>query len=356
MSSTNPRHRTPETYERVTSSGVSHSPAYPSSYIRPIIQPPEGLQCQWIVLSATTDRSIPGSGRLSARPRLERSPCITDFLAQEPTYLSQKVSARDESRSKSLLAGMAQQHGHGWTTYNIENNDFRPPEDIYEHFSLISAPDRQIWRLVRTSDKFTAPMLLKKLDGPFMIAEATVTVELEMEWDQAGLVLFHDMSPTEPWICTTSLEGRRRRFGSSTSHGKWVTVSLQMQDNEVGVGVAVTYPDRGPDLSFTAVCAANIDHLGYTQGFASLRLKLEHVNDMLWISYMVPDGHDHDQLSVSEIVASWKKIREVTGFFGEAGVKPSVHVGCYTSRPLDMDEDDQLNLTAEFEHLELLGG
>jgi regulation of enolase protein 1 (concanavalin A-like superfamily) len=245
-----------------------------------------------------------------------------------------------------------QSAGQEWTAYNVESS-FQQPEDINEYFSLTSPPDRKIWRLVRSRDEFTAPMLLRKLNRPFVIAEATVTVSLEMDFDQAGIVLFLDTSPTEPWVSPHSYEGRRRRLGYNRS-GKWVTVSLQMSENDVGIGISVTYPDRGPDFSFTAVNIAK-DCSEYTGcNYATLRLKLENVNDMLWIFYMLPDVHRHEGQSVEEITAQWKKVREINGFFDDVSMKPSVLVGCYASRPLEMDEDEQSDLTAEFEDLELL--
>ncbi|KPI37105.1 uncharacterized protein AB675_3582 [Cyphellophora attinorum] len=251
-----------------------------------------------------------------------------------------------------MSATTSQSAGQDWTAYNVETA-FQQPEDINEYFSLTSPPDRKIWRLIRSRDEFTAPMLLRKLDRPFVIAEATVTVPLEMDFDQAGIVLFLDTSPSEPWISPTSYEGRRRRHGSNRP-GKWVTVSLQMSENDVGLGTVVTYPDRGPDFSFTALPISK-DGPEYSDcNHVSLRLKLENVNDMLWIFYMIPDIHRHECQSVEEITAQWKKVREINGFFSDLSMKPSVLVGCYASRPLEMDEDEQSDLTAEFEDLELL--
>lgn len=244
-----------------------------------------------------------------------------------------------------------QDAGQGWRAYNIDG-EFQQQTDINEYFSLTSQSDRKIWRLVSSRDEFTAPMLLRRLDRPFVIAEATVTVALEMDFDQAGIVLFLDTSPNDPWVSPSSREGRRRGNGHARP-GKWVTVSLQMSESDIGIGIAVTNPDRGPDFSFNAV---NLDDKNRCalggQNYVSLRLKLENVNNMLWIYYMIPDVHRHEGQSVEEITSQWKRVREVNGFFNDVSMKPSVLVGCYASRPLDDDESP--SLTAEFEDLELL--
>lgn len=101
----------------------------------------------------------------------------------------------------------------------------------------------------------------------------------------------------------------------------------------------------------------------------SLRVKFERVDDALWIWYQIPNlpssspdydpSSDEDYRRTPEDVGSgWKKMREVSGFFGGWEQKGNVWVGCYASRPTDFEPSnawEELDaLVAEFEDLDIL--
>lgn len=238
-----------------------------------------------------------------------------------------------------------------WMSYNVPEA-FEWPEDVTDYFDLTAQPDSKIWRLIRSRDEFTAPMLLKRLEGPFMVAEVTIRATLEEHWDQAGLVLFMDMSPDEPWVSPQSIEGRRQHPPMMPT-GKWATVSLQMSDNELGVGTVMASPGCGPDFTFSHVPLDASSQPHFPDRTAIVRVKFQKSNDMLLVSYMIPDTYRLDLRSAPEISMQWRTIREIAGFFVSDTAKPSVLVGCYASRPSEADEDTTSDFVADFEALEI---
>lgn len=101
----------------------------------------------------------------------------------------------------------------------------------------------------------------------------------------------------------------------------------------------------------------------------SLRVKFERVDDALWIWYQIPNlpslSPDYDpssdedyQRTPEDVGSGWKKMREVSGFFGGWEQKGNVWVGCYASRPTDFEPSnawEELDaLVAEFEDLDIL--
>lgn len=230
-------------------------------------------------------------------------------------------------------------------------SDFEQPEDISEYCSLTAPPNSTLWRKPAAGDNVTAPMILTRCTQPFILAEVTVTVEVDVEWDQAGLAIFVGMDPSEP-PRPTRLRRNHQLHYPSESHGKWLKVGLTMFDEETGVATAVAQPNCGPDLSFTPLFDAVSTTSTQTK---SLRIKLEKVGHDLWVWYRIPASFSRGDRSPGDVDRQWKKARELSEFFGGVEVKSGIWVGCYASRPLEIDDGDgKESLFAEFEDLEML--
>ncbi len=241
--------------------------------------------------------------------------------------------------------------GTRFTAHNIQGS-FERNENIQEYFQLEAPPNTKIWRKPITHDNMSAPMILTSLQQPFLLAEVTVSVDLDVEWDQAGLVIFAGTSPTT----TTAPSLHRRRNPSplggqpEQAGGKWVKASLELAAGEPGLSTVVANPSCGPDWSFTPTCPCDEGQL------PSLRVKLEKVDDDLWVWYRIAESSAiaSEYRSPGEVSMDWKKAREVSGFFTDVDAKLGVTVGCYTSRPMPLEEDEKNTLFAEFEDLEIL--
>lgn len=243
-----------------------------------------------------------------------------------------------------------------YQAYNVRDS-FEQPEDVAEYFSLVAPPESKIWRGRR--DEFSAPMLLTSLVQKFQVIEVTVSAPFKVVQDQAGIVLFFDMSPDEPWIGPTSLEGRRRRRSNADREhtGCWAKAGLQQtEDGLLAFATVVVRPGCGPDQSISTVPVDLSDRYGFHSHQASLRIKLERVNDALWVSYRVLEAFSGEFRTPDEVNLQWTRAREVAGFFSGVTAKSRVMVGCYASRPLGGSEDEwsSSDLVAEFEDLELL--
>ena len=94
-------------------------------------------------------------------------------------------------------------------------------------------------------------MVLTRVREPFMLAEVTVTAEMDAEWDQAGLVIFVGMPPRT--TVTANRPGRTNQLGYEAQSGKWLKAGLGLADEETGVATAVAQANCGPDWSFTPV-------------------------------------------------------------------------------------------------------
>jgi regulation of enolase protein 1 (concanavalin A-like superfamily) len=239
-------------------------------------------------------------------------------------------------------------------------SDFEQPEDISDYCSLTAPPNSTLWRKPLSGDDVTAPMILTRCTQPFILAEVTVTAEVEVEWDQAGLVIFVGMNPNE---APRPVPRHRRSFHrhyQDQPTGKWLKVGLELIDEDIGVATAVAQPCCGPDWSFTPIFPAPANssptspypYQSHIQ--ASLRIKLERVGQDLWVWYRIPDSYAGAR-SPAEVDREWKKARELSEFFGGVEVKSGIWVGCYASRPLEVDDGDgKGSLFVEFEGLEML--
>jgi len=228
-------------------------------------------------------------------------------------------------------------------------------DDISEYFSLACPADSRLWRFMNSGDEFSAPMLLTSTDRSFDLLEVTVSAPFEETFDQAGIVIFCDMSPEEPWISPTSPQGRRRRrMHSEREHtGKWAKASLQQtSDGTLGLATVITHPNGWPDQSFAAITFDTSAHVGFQLHKTSLRIKFERVNDALWVWYRMPESFSTGQLYPEQVSNQYTKAREVGGFFAGSTAKSRVMVGCYASRPLENEKEFE----AEFEALDIFPG
>jgi regulation of enolase protein 1 (concanavalin A-like superfamily) len=236
-------------------------------------------------------------------------------------------------------------------------SDFEQPEDISEYFSLTAPANSSLWRKPVSGDHVSAPMILTRLRQSFILAEVTITAEMEVEWDQAGLVIFVGMNPND----TNGSASRGRRsnyFGSNDPPpGKWLKAGLGLSDEEAGVATAVAQPNCGPDWSFTPLFSDIDPEQPYCFHRSSLRIKLEKVGQDLWVWWKIPESHafSSNYRSPNDVSRDWKKAREVSEFFAGVEIKSGIWVGTYASRPLEMDDrDGKSELVVEFEDLEIL--
>ncbi|KAF2084109.1 hypothetical protein K490DRAFT_69138 [Saccharata proteae CBS 121410] len=237
-------------------------------------------------------------------------------------------------------------------------------------FSIPAGPDTDLWRKPPSSDTSTCPILYTALRHPFRSAEVTVSADWEIEWDQAGLVIFAGAPPgiiggARP----SSPHQQQQQHGSDntsssntvvaipppedstapppaysslpTSSCKWVKLGLEFNSNACHA-TSVCATDSGADWSLTAL---------QNRGPRSdLRIKMDRVGPALWL--WIEDEH-----------GGWRKIREVTWFFWGVEDK-AVRVGVYASRPANLAPTvwerrhggpriTQRNLVVEFEGLEI---
>jgi len=239
-------------------------------------------------------------------------------------------------------------------------SDFEQPEDISEYFTLQAPPNTHIWRKPSEYDDTTAPMLLTRLRQSFILAEVTVSADFQMEWDQAGLVIFAGALPSQR--PRTPIPRRIRRYSpyenTIAPGSKWVKAGLEFTGGTINVSSVVATSACGSDWA-TAGC---MPFRPYYDSYASsqVRLKFERVDDALWIWFRIvdtsPSTNDHE--SPESVGARWIKMREVMGFFGGREEKGNVWVGCYASRPMNWEPSNTLeeagSLIAEFEDLDIL--
>jgi hypothetical protein len=248
-----------------------------------------------------------------------------------------------------------------YQTYNVSDG-LVLSEDVAEYFTLTAAADTKIWRGNR--DVFSAPMVVTKPRPvqSFHVIEVTVTVAFTENQDQAGLVLFFDMTPDQPWYGPSSVDGRRRRrSGNGEMHhtGRWATAALrQVDEDQVDFVTAVTRPGCEPDRSSSYFRPRELCTDAFSTGDSTIRIKIERVDDKLWVSYRpeMPDSEEDDR-SPEYVEQSWRRVREVDGFFNDLMAKRTVMVGCYAGRPLPREYDEGeigIHLVAEFENLSLL--
>ncbi|KAF4313651.1 hypothetical protein GTA08_BOTSDO00590 [Botryosphaeria dothidea] len=231
-------------------------------------------------------------------------------------------------------------------------------------FTLSAPPNTDLWRKPPSSDTSTAPILYTALRNPFVAAEVTVSADWELEWDQAGLVIFAGAPPGR-------IGGSRQSAAPAAAPpaqqpaapapaqpqqqdapppaytppepvSKWVKVGLEFSNNECHA-TSVCATSDGADWALTSLPS----HRGRR---SDLRVKMERIGYALWVWY-------------EDDVSGWKKLREVTWFFWGVEDK-AVRVGVYASRPANLGATHyerrhggprvtQRNLLVEFEGLEI---
>jgi len=223
-----------------------------------------------------------------------------------------------------------------------------------DYFTLTALPNTHLWRKPPARDTSTAPIVYTALRHPFVLAEVTVSADWEMEWDQGGLVIFAGDLP-DP---TPSPERVHSRLHRSSGHPscKWVKAGLEFSAGTVNASSVCATSD-GSDWSLTPLGFPDVPSSIY-----SLRIKLERIGHSLWVWYQLPRSSPYN-VSPGGIGGSWRKLREVTGFFYEIEDK-SVRLGVYASRPANFQlssawestqggGETSMGLVVEFEDLEI---
>ncbi|KAF2426572.1 hypothetical protein EJ08DRAFT_369714 [Tothia fuscella] len=222
-------------------------------------------------------------------------------------------------------------------------------------FSLSASPNTDLWKLP-SGDTSTCPILYTSMRHPFVSAEVLVSSDCwQMEWDQAGLVIFAGQPPgrtipsssSNPISDSTNTESASRdssNLSPATSNpenpppytlpppaSKWVKVGLEYSNNACQAS-SVSATTDGADWTISALPLSQAHK-------QDLRIKFERMGNALWIYYQNSQG--------------WQKIREVTMFF--LGVEPkSVRVGVYVSRPANFaPSTTQSLLRVEFDELQI---
>lgn len=260
----------------------------------------------------------------------------------------------------------------GYTAINV-GSKFEQPEDIHEYFTLHAAPNTSIHRQRSCQDDTTAPMVLKRLHQSFILAEVTVSADFAMNYDQAGLVIFAGSLPDSALSRTTHIRRSSRYsrvIGADLPTCKWAKAGLEFTGGHLMAASVAATSSCGADWSSSATLprpSSSFDPYNLTS--QSLRVKFERVDDALWIWYQIPNlpslSPDYDpssdedyQRTPEDVGSGWKKMREVSGFFGGWEQKGNVWVGCYASRPTDFEPSnawEELDaLVAEFEDLDIL--
>ncbi|KAL2401771.1 hypothetical protein ABEF93_008299 [Exophiala dermatitidis] len=260
----------------------------------------------------------------------------------------------------------------GFTAVNVDS-DFEQPEDIHEYFTLQAPPNTTIWRKPSAIDDTTAPMVLKRLQQSFILAEVTVSADFAMEFDQAGLVIFSGSLRDPPSSRSPNVRRSPRYYRprmETLARGKWAKAGLEFTGGELHAASVVAISSCGADWSSSARMpspSTTFDPFSLTS--QSLRIKFERVEESLWIWYQIPNlspqpsdcqppSFDPGRRSPEDVGSGWKKMREIMGFFGGMEGKANVWVGCYASRPMNFEPSNSWEevdaLVAEFEDLDIL--
>lgn len=192
-----------------------------------------------------------------------------------------------------------------------------------DFFTLTALPNTHLWRKAPAHDISTAPIVYTALRHPFVVAEVTVSADWEIEWDQGGLVIFAGDFPER----TPPTERVSTRLHRPTRHpsSRWVKAGLEFAAGTVNAS-SVCATSYGSDWTLTPLALPDLP-----TPIASLRIKLERIGHSLWVWYQLPVQSSYNP-SPGGIGGTWRKLREVTGFFYEIEDK-NVHVGVYASRP-----------------------
>ncbi|EYE96483.1 uncharacterized protein EURHEDRAFT_522206 [Aspergillus ruber CBS 135680] len=248
--------------------------------------------------------------------------------------------------------------GSSFTPLNLPST-FSLPQCM-EYFSFTAGPNTNLWRKPPTGDIATAPIVFTSLRNSFVVAEVTVSADMEMEWDQGGLVIFTGATPES--LSLSSPAGRRTTSAmrprlEPARTCKWVKAGIEFCSGAVHAS-SVSATADGADW-----CLAPLDlpDGATTPALHSLRIKLERIGHSLWIWYQVPSVSPYAR-TPGAVSGTWKKLREVTWFFYGVDDK-FVHVGVYASRPNNSPNDTAWfgsglgrssdGLVVEFEDLEI---
>ena len=232
-----------------------------------------------------------------------------------------------------------------------------------DYFTLNAPPDTHIWRKPASRDTTTAPLVYTALRHPFVVAEVTVTAGWEMEWDQAGLVIFTGLPPGDQSPISPRLQNRLAR-NEPPPQGKWVKAGLEFTGGTLNASCTVAMSPCGADWSLSPVLPFALPHEALPLEMSSLRIKFERIGDALWVWYRMPGlSTSSSSPSPASVGAEWRKVREVMGFFWGIEDKGGVWVGCYASRPMTFmpsrswegtaGDDARNGLLVEFEDLEI---
>jgi regulation of enolase protein 1 (concanavalin A-like superfamily) len=253
---------------------------------------------------------------------------------------------------------------------------FEQPLDVHDCFSLSAPPNTAIWRVPTALDETTAPMILKRLAGSLILAEVTVTTALTQEFDQAGIVIFLG-SLLDPTMSPLPIASRRnprqqRRGSESRATGRWAKAGLQLVEGELHAASVVAMSPYGADWTSSARIPIPPSPFGgrYPVASQSLRVKIERLDESLWIWYKIPgETYSYEpqsyypdprgQRNPEDVASGWVKMREISGFFsGTMEMQKQMWVGCYASRPMDFEPrqswETPAGLLAEFEDLDIL--
>ncbi|KAI9889547.1 MAG: hypothetical protein M1814_005241 [Vezdaea aestivalis] len=241
------------------------------------------------------------------------------------------------------------------------------------YFSLTAPPNTDLWRKPPSRDTSTAPILYTSLRHPFIAAEVTVSADWELEWDQAGIVIFAGAPPgrvpplpaESPPATTTTTSSAGLPIESTiipaapppyqpAPASKWVKAGLEFCSGRANAS-SVCATGEGADWSLaplasstsapTTVAAPVMSTSGFNTGLVpaanpigpprmrtgmdrpELRVKLERVGYALWVWF-----EDPGSVGPGGRGCGWKKLREVTWFFWGVEDK-AVRVGVYACRP-----------------------
>ena len=259
-----------------------------------------------------------------------------------------------------------------------------------ESFTLYAPPSTDLYRQIPHTDTVTAPILFFTPSYPFTAAEVTVTAKWELEWDQAGLVIFagdvqtssDDVPNPSSSPCSTDLASGAQdpdddqappAYSAPERPCKWVKASLEFTNNALHA-TSVSATSDGADLTIAPLppphynthqiqnypsalsglsspwsrdhLEANHSHFDQFQSYSlsqhhshmhasplaappdrtDLRLKLERIGYALWVWYEDPSPAAYS----SE--PRWKKLREISGFFWGVEDK-QIKIGVTASRP-----------------------
>ena len=242
--------------------------------------------------------------------------------------------------------------------------DFEKPEDVTEYFSLTALSNTRLGRRAAIDDEVTAPMVLKRLRHPFVLCEATVSVDFQVDWDQAGLVIFAGSHPGRSDVAQLSRSLRISHAPASSisyrNTSKWARIALELIAGEVNISTLVANPKCGVDWASTPAWPFYHPSQLEETSMPSIRLKFEKIGLDLWIWFMVPDLESTfgGTPSPESVRRQWRKCREVVNFFDPMLVKGGLWIGCYASRPTEVEVTNngipENGLFAEFEDLEIL--